>query len=91
MSVFVDGSQDEEEEEAKPVTMKFARQETEEAKARRMASYDYLQRKREEEAWLPLRFHTIEVGVQRPGGWPRTTTYSARGRRRHGCLSDSTL
>ncbi|XP_069124051.1 DNA-directed RNA polymerase III subunit RPC5-like [Argopecten irradians] len=58
-----ESSQDEAEEEAKPVTMKFARQETDEAKARRMASFDYLQKKQEEEAWRPLQFYNINSGV----------------------------
>ncbi|XP_033749555.1 LOW QUALITY PROTEIN: DNA-directed RNA polymerase III subunit RPC5-like [Pecten maximus] len=58
-----ESSQDEAEEEAKPITMKFARQETDEAKARRMASFDYLQKKQEEESWHPLQFYNINSGV----------------------------
>ncbi|OWF55981.1 DNA-directed RNA polymerase III subunit RPC5-like [Mizuhopecten yessoensis] len=58
-----ESSQDEAEEEAKPVTMKFARQETDEAKARRLASYAYLQKKQEEEPWRPLQFYDINSGV----------------------------
>ncbi|XP_063444434.1 DNA-directed RNA polymerase III subunit RPC5-like [Mytilus trossulus] len=53
-----DMSQDEE-DEAKPVTMKFARQETEEAKARRMRSYGYLQKKRNEESWIHVEYHGV--------------------------------
>lgn len=51
-----DASQDEE-EEAKPVMVKFARQETEEGKARRLASYEYLKKKQQEEAWIPVTHH----------------------------------
>lgn len=66
--VFVAGesSQDEAEEEAKPVTMKFARQETDEAKARRLASYDYLKKKQEEEAWCQLQYNDINVCKRNP-------------------------
>ncbi|XP_029649513.2 DNA-directed RNA polymerase III subunit RPC5 [Octopus sinensis] len=53
-----ESSQEEEEEEAKPVRLKFARHETVEAKARRMASYDYYQKKRDEEQWVDLRYHS---------------------------------
>lgn len=55
-----ESSQEEEEEEAKPVRLKFARHETVEAKARRMASYDYLQKKREEEQWINVKHHSID-------------------------------
>ena len=51
-----DASQDEE-EEAKQVMVKFARQETEEAKARRLASYEYMKKKQQEEAWVPVTHH----------------------------------
>ncbi|XP_022319153.2 DNA-directed RNA polymerase III subunit RPC5-like [Crassostrea virginica] len=56
-----ESSQDEE-EEVKPVTVKFAQQESEEAKARRMASFDYLQKKQQEEAWQKLQYHNITSG-----------------------------
>lgn len=54
-----ESSQEEEEEEAKPVRLKFARHETVEAKARRMASYDYLKKKRDEEQWINVKYHSI--------------------------------
>ncbi|KAK7475390.1 hypothetical protein BaRGS_00033340 [Batillaria attramentaria] len=54
-----DSSQDEAEEEATPVTVKFARPESEEAKARRMASYEYVQRRLEEEPWTSVRFQNL--------------------------------
>ena len=55
--VAEDDMSHDEEEEVKAVQVKFARQETDEAKARRMATYDYLQKKQEEESWLNIRFH----------------------------------
>ena len=45
-------------EEAKPVTVKFARHESEDAKARRLASYEYLKRMEEEEKWVVMRHHS---------------------------------
>ena len=59
-----DSSQDEAEDDAKPVTVKYARPESEVAKARRLGSYDYLRKKHEEERWVPLRYHNIMVGVR---------------------------
>ena len=56
-----DSSQDEAEEEAKAVTVKFSRPESEVAKARRLASFNYLQKKQQEEAWVPLRYHNTYV------------------------------
>lgn len=58
---FVGESSQDEEEDVKPVTVKFAQQESSEAKARRMASFDYLYKKQQEEAWLPLQYHNISV------------------------------
>lgn len=63
ITILGDMSQDEE-DEAKPVTMKFARQETEEAKARRMRSYGYLQKKRNEESWIHVEYHGVNVGTK---------------------------
>lgn len=55
-----DSSQDEaEEDQATQVTVKFARPESEEAKARRMASYEYVQRRLEEEPWTSVVFHNL--------------------------------
>ncbi|XP_045214874.2 DNA-directed RNA polymerase III subunit RPC5-like isoform X2 [Mercenaria mercenaria] len=51
-----DSSQDEGEEEAKAVTVKFARPESDLAKARRLASFGHMKKMQEEEAWVPLRF-----------------------------------
>ena len=44
--------------------MKFARQETDEAKARRLRSFDYLQKKQEEESWVKMEFHGIDVSLR---------------------------
>ncbi len=52
------GSEDkaeEDEEEPKAVTVRFARRETDEAKARRMASFSYVNKKWEEEPWIHMR------------------------------------
>lgn len=51
-----DSSQDEEEGEAEAVTVKFAPQESEEAKARRLGSCDYMYRQAQEEPWCPLTY-----------------------------------
>lgn len=61
--IFLGDASQDDEEEAKPVTMKFARQETEEAKARRMRSFGYLQKKRDEEPWIDVTYHGIDVGL----------------------------
>lgn len=57
-----ESSQDEGGEEAVPVNMKLSRGESEEFKARRMASYEYVNQKREEERWINVTHHTSEVG-----------------------------
>lgn len=56
-----DSSQDETEEEAKPVMVKFAQHESEEAKARRMASYEYVQKQLDDEPWCKVDFHNLHV------------------------------
>ncbi|KAH9513090.1 DNA-directed RNA polymerase III subunit RPC5 [Bulinus truncatus] len=63
---FPDGgesSQDEAEEEATPVNMRVSRGESEEFRARRMASYEYINQKREEERWIPVICYTSESGL----------------------------
>ncbi|CAH1794623.1 unnamed protein product, partial [Owenia fusiformis] len=52
-----ESSQDEE-EEAKPIHVKFSRVESEEAKARRKASYGYLLKQQDEEPWVKMNFHS---------------------------------
>ena len=49
-----------EEDEAKPVTVRFARRETDEARARRIASYEYVNRRREEERWISMTYHQMD-------------------------------
>ncbi|CAL1536657.1 unnamed protein product [Lymnaea stagnalis] len=58
-----ESSQDEGEEEATPVHMKVSRGESVEFKARRMASYEYVNQKREEERWVPVIYHTSESSL----------------------------
>lgn len=60
--ISVESSQDEE-EEAKAVTVKFARQETAEQKSRRMGSYDYLKKKQSEEFWSQCVYHKTQVRI----------------------------
>lgn len=45
------------------MTVKFARPESEEAKARRLASYEYIQHRLEEEPWCPLTYHSLDVSA----------------------------
>ncbi|XP_064644634.1 DNA-directed RNA polymerase III subunit RPC5-like isoform X1 [Lineus longissimus] len=54
------GDDDEEEEVAKPVQVKFGRPESEEAKARRLASYQYLHKTQEEEHWVKCNFNSAD-------------------------------
>ena len=46
-------------EDAKPVMVRFAPVETEEAKARRMASYEFVQSRRSKESWVNVQHHPI--------------------------------
>ncbi|ESO84071.1 hypothetical protein LOTGIDRAFT_108154 [Lottia gigantea] len=52
-----ESSQDETEEEVKPVTVKFARPENDITKARRLASYKYQLSQLETERWIPVLYH----------------------------------
>ncbi|XP_012944474.1 DNA-directed RNA polymerase III subunit RPC5 [Aplysia californica] len=58
-----ESSQDEAEEEATPVSMKVTRGESEEFKARRMASYEYIHQRREEERWVNVTYFGADSGV----------------------------
>ncbi|XP_020608714.1 DNA-directed RNA polymerase III subunit RPC5-like [Orbicella faveolata] len=51
-----EGDSQDEEEEAKPLTVKFARPETERAKAQRLSSFKYLEKKKAEELWKTVEF-----------------------------------
>lgn len=54
-----ESSQDEAEEDVKQVTVRFARPESEQARQRRVQSYEFLQKKQAEEPWTHLRNHNI--------------------------------
>lgn len=91
MSLGGDSSQDEAEEEAKAITVKFrprlhqraqtpafapafhsdvvvslqvrfARPESEQARQRRIQSYEFLQKKQAEEPWIHLHYNSAKVG-----------------------------
>ncbi|XP_012720868.2 DNA-directed RNA polymerase III subunit RPC5 [Fundulus heteroclitus] len=55
-----DSSQDEAEEEAKAITVRFARPESEQARQRRIQSYEFLQKKQAEEPWIHLQYHAAK-------------------------------
>ncbi|XP_043945565.1 DNA-directed RNA polymerase III subunit RPC5 isoform X2 [Protopterus annectens] len=55
-----DSSQDEAEEDVKQVTVRFARPETEQARQRRVQSYEFLQKKQAEEPWTHLHYYGIK-------------------------------
>uniref|UniRef100_A0A3Q4H4E9 Polymerase (RNA) III (DNA directed) polypeptide E n=1 Tax=Neolamprologus brichardi TaxID=32507 RepID=A0A3Q4H4E9_NEOBR len=57
-----DSSQDEAEEEAKAITVRFARPESEQARQRRIQSYEFLQKKQAEEPWVHLTYHGVKDG-----------------------------
>ncbi|XP_068672211.1 DNA-directed RNA polymerase III subunit RPC5-like isoform X1 [Montipora foliosa] len=55
-SLTEEGDSQDEEDEAKAVTVKFARPETEKAKAQRLSSFKYLEKKKAEEPWTNVQF-----------------------------------
>ncbi|XP_068439315.1 DNA-directed RNA polymerase III subunit RPC5 [Clinocottus analis] len=57
-----DSSQDEAEEDVKAITVRFARPESEQARQRRIQSYEFLQKKQAEEPWVHLRYHSVKDG-----------------------------
>ncbi|XP_071763882.2 DNA-directed RNA polymerase III subunit RPC5 [Centroberyx gerrardi] len=57
-----DSSQDEAEEEAKAITVRFSRPESEQARQRRIQSYEFLQKKQAEEPWVHLHYHGVKDG-----------------------------
>ncbi|XP_077357964.1 DNA-directed RNA polymerase III subunit RPC5-like [Festucalex cinctus] len=57
-----DSSQDEGEEEAKAISVRFARPESEQARQRRIQSYEFLQKKQAEEPWIHLQHHNVKDG-----------------------------
>ncbi|XP_016141619.1 DNA-directed RNA polymerase III subunit RPC5 [Sinocyclocheilus grahami] len=57
-----DSSQDEAEEDVKQITVRFSRPESEQARQRRIQSYEFLQKKQAEEPWLHLHYHGVKDG-----------------------------
>ncbi|XP_062330189.1 DNA-directed RNA polymerase III subunit RPC5 [Osmerus eperlanus] len=57
-----DSSQDEAEEDVKAVTVRFSRPESEQARQRRIQSYEFLQKKQAEEPWVHLHYHGVTDG-----------------------------
>uniref|UniRef100_W5LAF0 Polymerase (RNA) III (DNA directed) polypeptide E n=1 Tax=Astyanax mexicanus TaxID=7994 RepID=W5LAF0_ASTMX len=57
-----DSSQDEAEDDIKQITVRFARPESEQARQRRIQSYEFLQKKQAEEPWVHLHYHGLKDG-----------------------------
>ncbi|XP_075421525.1 DNA-directed RNA polymerase III subunit RPC5 isoform X2 [Ascaphus truei] len=55
-----DSSQDEGEEDVKQVTVRFSRPESEQARQRRVQSYEFLQKKQAEEPWVHLHYSNVK-------------------------------
>ncbi|XP_030630221.1 DNA-directed RNA polymerase III subunit RPC5 [Chanos chanos] len=55
-----DSSQDEAEDEVKQITVRFSRPESEQARQRRIQSYEFLQKKQAEEPWVHLHYHGLK-------------------------------
>ncbi|XP_043770432.1 DNA-directed RNA polymerase III subunit RPC5 isoform X1 [Cervus elaphus] len=54
-----DSSQDEAEEDVKQITVRFSRPESEQARQRRVQSYEFLQKKHAEEPWVHLHYYGL--------------------------------
>ncbi|KGL81056.1 DNA-directed RNA polymerase III subunit RPC5 [Tinamus guttatus] len=52
-----DSSQDEAEDDVKQITVRFSRPETEQARQRRVQSYEFLQKRQAEEHWVHLHYY----------------------------------
>ncbi|XP_076856174.1 DNA-directed RNA polymerase III subunit RPC5 isoform X1 [Brachyhypopomus gauderio] len=57
-----DSSQDEAEDDIKQITVRFSRPESEQARQRRIQSYEFLQKKQAEEPWVHLHYHDLRDG-----------------------------
>uniref|UniRef100_A0AAY4BHT1 DNA-directed RNA polymerase III subunit RPC5 C-terminal domain-containing protein n=1 Tax=Denticeps clupeoides TaxID=299321 RepID=A0AAY4BHT1_9TELE len=55
-----DSSQDEAEDDVKQITVRFSRPESEQARQRRVQSYEFLQKKQAEEPWVLLHYHGLK-------------------------------
>lgn len=47
------------------IKVRFSRPESEQARQRRIQSYEFLQKKQAEEPWVHLHYHGLKVGVTR--------------------------
>ncbi|XP_073916325.1 DNA-directed RNA polymerase III subunit RPC5 isoform X2 [Castor canadensis] len=56
-----DSSQDEAEEDVKQITVRFSRPESEQARQRRVQSYEFLQKRQAEEPWVQLHYCGLRV------------------------------
>ncbi|MGH0161894.1 UNVERIFIED_CONTAM: hypothetical protein FKN15_042039 [Acipenser sinensis] len=61
-----DSSPDEAEEDVKQITVRFSRPESEQARQRRVQSYEFLQKKHAEEPWVHLHYYGLKVRFSRP-------------------------
>ncbi|KAJ8246352.1 hypothetical protein GJAV_G00266780 [Gymnothorax javanicus] len=57
-----DSSQDEAEDDIKQITVRFSRPESEQARQRRIQSYEFLQKKQAEEPWVHLHYYGVKDG-----------------------------
>uniref|UniRef100_A0A8C9TYL0 Polymerase (RNA) III (DNA directed) polypeptide E n=1 Tax=Scleropages formosus TaxID=113540 RepID=A0A8C9TYL0_SCLFO len=55
-----DSSQDEAEDDIKQITVRFSRPESEQARQRRIQSYEFLQKKQAEEPWVHLHYNGVK-------------------------------
>ncbi|NXJ13875.1 RPC5 polymerase, partial [Odontophorus gujanensis] len=55
-----DSSQDEAEDDIKQITVRFSRPETEQARQRRVQSYEFLQKRQAEEHWIHLHYYGLK-------------------------------
>ncbi|NXL44646.1 RPC5 polymerase, partial [Podilymbus podiceps] len=55
-----DSSQDEAEDDVKQITVRFSRPETEQARQRRVQSYEFLQKRQAEEHWIHLHYYGLK-------------------------------
>ncbi|NXD25751.1 RPC5 polymerase, partial [Spelaeornis formosus] len=55
-----DSSQDEAEDDVKQITVRFSRPETEQARQRRVQSYEFLQKRQAEEHWFHLHYYGLK-------------------------------
>ncbi|NXF71029.1 RPC5 polymerase, partial [Sclerurus mexicanus] len=55
-----DSSQDEAEDDVKQITVRFSRPETEQARQRRVQSYEFLQKRQAEEHWVHLQYYGLK-------------------------------